>query len=174
MDKPVLYIFSGLPGTGKTTLAKNLSTKLNATYVRIDTIEQALRNLFGITVEGEGYALAYQVAAENLRLGMSVVADSCNPLELTRREWEDVASKEKSKFLNIEVKCTDLAEHRSRVESRVSSLAGHEVPSWEDVMNREYHQWRTHRLEIDTAKRSVEESFNELISQLDSKSMRSE
>src|SRR6188474_787103 len=89
--KASLYVFSGLPGTGKTALSQQLANRFKAVYLRIDTVEQALRDLCGIAVEGEGYRLAYRVAADNLRLGVSVVADSCNPVELTRREWEMVA-----------------------------------------------------------------------------------
>ena len=36
----MLYIFSGLPGCGKSTVAKMLSEKLKAVYLRVDTIEQ--------------------------------------------------------------------------------------------------------------------------------------
>lgn len=79
MKTPTLYIFSGLPATGKSTLAELLARRLGAAYVRIDTIEQALRDLCSVDVQGEGYRLAYRVAADNLRLGISVVADSCNP-----------------------------------------------------------------------------------------------
>ena len=42
--KPTLYIFSGLPGSGKSTLAINLSQYNKASYLRIDTIEQALKD----------------------------------------------------------------------------------------------------------------------------------
>ena len=40
----MLIVFSGLPGTGKTTLAKDLAATTGAVYLRIDTIEQAIRN----------------------------------------------------------------------------------------------------------------------------------
>ena len=39
-----LIIFSGLPAAGKTTLARILATQLDALYLRIDTIEQSLRD----------------------------------------------------------------------------------------------------------------------------------
>lgn len=38
--RPRLFIFSGLPGVGKTTLARELSAYCHAVYCRIDTIEQ--------------------------------------------------------------------------------------------------------------------------------------
>ncbi len=62
----MLYIFSGLPGSGKSTLSKWLSAHLGAVYLRIDTIEQALRDLCAFDVQGEGYRLAYRIARDNL------------------------------------------------------------------------------------------------------------
>ena len=66
-----LVIFSGLPGAGKTTLSQALSRTLPSVHLRIDTLEQALRDLCGIDVEGEGYALAHRIASDNLQLGTS-------------------------------------------------------------------------------------------------------
>ncbi len=40
----MLIVFSGLPGTGKTTIANDLAATTGAVYLRIDTIEQAIRN----------------------------------------------------------------------------------------------------------------------------------
>ena len=73
----MLIIFGGLPGVGKTTLAKATARKWEAVYLRVDTIEQALR--FSETLQGEvgpaGYLVAYRLAAENLPIGRTVVAD---------------------------------------------------------------------------------------------------
>ncbi|MEM9220284.1 MAG: AAA family ATPase [Cyanobacteria bacterium P01_F01_bin.150] len=146
-----LFIFSGLPGTGKTTLAKHLAQAIGAVYLRIDTVEQALRDLCQFNVEGEGYRLSYQIAADNLRLGNSVVADSCNPIELTRNEWQQVASDNNAAFVNIELICSDRQEHRHRIESRQTDISGLKLPTWHDVEIREYHPWSTDRITIDTA-----------------------
>lgn len=167
-DKPnraILYIFSGLPGSGKTTLSQNLCRHINAVHLRIDTIEQALRELCSIDVQGEGYRLAYRIAAENLRLSRDVIADSCNPISLTRSEWQDVAVNSEADFINIEVVCSDLEEHRQRVESRHSTVTGLVLPTWKDVTNREYHPWGTsNRIVIDTAGKTPDIALTELIS----------
>ena len=163
MEAPLLFIFAGLPGSGKTTLSQMLAAELRAVHLRIDTIEQALRDVCGIDVGGEGYRLAYRVAADNLRLGLSVVADSCNPIELTRREWEDVASAERVDYVNIEVVCSNAAEHRQRVEGRSSSVANLALPTWEEVTRREYHPWSVARICIDTAGKTVEASYLQLL-----------
>ena len=40
----MLYIFAGLPGTGKSTLATHLAAERKAVLLRIDSIEQAARD----------------------------------------------------------------------------------------------------------------------------------
>jgi len=135
--------------------------------LRIDTIEQGLRDLCGWQVEGEGYRLAHRLAADNLQLGIDVIADSCNPIELTRREWEQVADDNGSAFVNIEVVCSDAAEHRRRIESRTSEVSGLILLTWHEVENREYHDWTQDRIIIDTTQHSEVACFDLLIDALE-------
>lgn len=164
--KPVFYIFAGLPGSGKTTLAQLLARCRRAVYLRIDTVEQALRDLCAVKVEGEGYRLSYRVAADNLRLGHHVVADSCNPIDLSRREWRQVAEEADARPVDIEVICSDREEHRRRVETRQATVPGLVLPTWQAVVDREYHPWTTERIVVDTASRTPAESLDALIDQL--------
>lgn len=163
---PTLFALSGLPGSGKTTLARGLARAVGAVHLRIDTIEQALRELCGLVVEEEGYLLAHRIAADNLRAGVDVIADSCNPIALTRREWAEVASNAAATCVNIEVVCSDAAEHRHRIESRTTDVPGLRLPSWQDVLDREFHPWTSDRISIDTAGPTEEESLRELLEQL--------
>ena len=165
LDGPTLYLFSGLPGSGKSTLAQAVARRLQSAYLRIDTIEQGLRELCSVDVQGEGYRLAYRIAADNLRLGTSVVADSCNPIELTRREWEQVALDTDVRYVNIEIVCPDVREHRRRVETRESAVPGLKLPTWSDVENRKYDAWTKERIVIDTSK-GIADCLEELLSEL--------
>lgn len=159
---PVLFIFSGLPASGKSSLARLLAAEHGAAWLRIDTIEQSLRDLCGFEPQGEGYRLAYSLAADNLRAGLSVVADSCNPIQLTRDEWNELAARNGAIAINIEVVCSDRDEHRRRVETRASEVAGLKLPTWSEVESREYHLWTSEHITIDTAGKSITESFDEL------------
>jgi predicted kinase len=166
LNNTVLYILSGLPGSGKTTVAQLLARRIGAAHVRIDTIEQALRELCSIDVQGEGYRLAYRVASDILSAGVSVIADSCNPIELTRREWERVALNVGARYVNIEIVCSDVREHRERVETRASTIPGFRLPTWPEVENREYHAWTVERIVLDTSRRSERECIDELLSRV--------
>lgn len=54
----MLIVLSGLPGTSKTTIARELARQLGAVHVRIDTIEQALRESHpGASVDDVGYRI---------------------------------------------------------------------------------------------------------------------
>ena len=165
-SKPILYIFSGLPGVGKTTLAEKLAENLNATFLRIDTVEQGLRDLCSFNVQGEGYRLSYRIAKDNLKIGNDVIADSCNPIQLTRFEWQEVAISADARFINIEIICSDIGIHQKRIESRSSNIPNLTLPTWQEVINREYHEWTEERVIIDTANKPVEKSFSNLISRI--------
>jgi predicted kinase len=90
---PILIIFDGLPGTGKTAIAWELARQLDAMYVRIDSIEQAIRDSGVVSkpLNDAGYRVGYAVAEDNLRLGRTVVADSGHQTALLsrslKREW---------------------------------------------------------------------------------------
>lgn len=157
-----LIVLGGLPGTGKSTVANALAERLGAMHIRIDTIEQAMRDA-GQTVAGpEGYLVARDVARENLRLGLPVIIDAVNPIAYTRKLWQETALATGVRLVEIELVCADSAEHRRRVESRTPDIDGFRLPTWQDVLDREYEPWRTAEV-VDTAGTSVEQALAEVV-----------
>ncbi len=129
-------------------------------------VEQGLKELCNLNVEGEGYRLSYRIASDNLKLGLNVIADSCNPIDLTRSEWESVATSSDAVFINIEVICSDKNEHKNRVETRSSDIQNLKLPSWNEVEKRPYSTWKSERIIIDTANKSIPETSKELIDKI--------
>ncbi|WP_137156304.1 AAA family ATPase [Rhizobium sp. FKL33] len=162
----MLIAFGGLPGSGKSTVAQALARRIGAVYLRVDTVEQAIRTSAplaeGRDVGPSGYVTLYRLAADNLRLGQTVVADSVNPLPETRKAFRDVADECGRRFFGVEIVCSDAAVHRHRAETRSPSVVGLSPPSWEVIQNRHYEPWKAD-LRIDTARLSVEDSVAEIM-----------
>jgi predicted kinase len=156
----MLVIFGGLPGTGKSTLARQLADKLNAVYLRIDTIERAIADgEEAVSINDKGYRVAYALAEDNLRLGRTVIGDCVNPLQITRDAWRNVAERAAVRALEIEVVCSDPLEHRRRIETRIA-----DVPvTWDEVVKRNYEPWRGNYISLDTAGQDVAQSFATLL-----------
>jgi predicted kinase len=150
-----LIVFGGLPGTGKTTISRELTVRLAATYLRIDAIEQTLRDA-GLIVGAAGYAVANALAAENLKLGRIVIADCVNPVLASRDGWRQTALQSSARIAEIEVICSDAALHRQRAEARKSDISGHALPSWQDIVGRHYEPWDRDHLVLDTANDSID------------------
>jgi len=161
----MLIVFGGLPGTGKSTIARQLANRLGATYIRIDTIEQALRacGTLPAGVITEGYAIGYCVAEDNLRNGRVVIADSVNPLTITRDAWVAVATRCAVPVVEVEVVCSDIHEHRRRIETRITDIPGLALPTWDAVQRREYEPWIRPHILVDTASQTAEASVGELL-----------
>jgi predicted kinase len=159
----MLIIFGGLPGVGKTTIVKGLARQLGAVHLRIDSIEQAIRDSGMATqsLNDVGYRVGYAVAEDNLRLGRTVIADSVNPLQLTRNAWVAVASRVGVCAAEVEVTCSDPHLHRQRLETRPTNISGPRL-TWEEVVSREYEPWNREHIVIDTLGRSVAEIVREL------------
>ncbi len=143
----VLIVLAGQSGTGKTTLSRLLAADLGSALVRLDAIEAAILRSGELRppLGPVGYLVAQEVAAACLAVGTTVVVDAVSPVAEARAGWRVLAAAAGVALHVFEVKLADPAEHRRRVEQRVSDLKGLVVPTWDQVQARQYQPWDFHR-----------------------------
>lgn len=135
----MLVVVSGLPGTGKSTVAAALAGRLGAVHVSVDPIEDALLGA-GLPPSWETGVAAYEaaraVAEQNLALGRPVVVDAVNDSEPARETWRTASAQSGSRLSFVLLTLDDEAEHRRRLDGRRRGLTHVPEPSWEDVRAR--------------------------------------
>lgn len=143
MTAALLVVFAGPSGVGKTTISRLVAARLGAAVIRVDAIEAAVvvAGLATAPVGPVGYLVAHRIAAGCLAVGTPVVVDAVNPVPAARAGWPELAEQVPTGVLVVEVVLEDEAEHRRRVESRRSDLAGLAVPTWAKVQSSEYQPW---------------------------------
>jgi hypothetical protein len=85
-----------------------------------------------------------------------VIADSVNPIKLTRDAWRDVAKRSGSMVVDVQVICSDETQHRHRIEARNPDTRG---SNWLEVINRDFDAVDRAAIVIDTAGQTVERSL---------------
>lgn len=153
---PALLVFAGLPGSGKTTVSRAVAMRLRAAYVRVDAIEAALWRAGVHRDQPTGlaaYVVGNTVAAAALEAGTPAVVDAVNAVSAARDGWAATAAQAGAVLRFVEVVCTDPVEHRRRVTERFADgpdSPGLPVPTWEEVVAREWEPWNGPRLLLDS------------------------
>ena len=155
MTAQKLIVLSGLPGSGKSTVAEGISRSLSLPVFSVDPIEAAMwrGGLARAQTGVAAYVVAMTLADEHLRLGHSVIVDAVNPVEAPRRVWRSLAEKYRAGLKIIECICAGETLHRERVEARVRAIDGMPEVTWARVLERraEYQPWTDERLTLDTS-----------------------
>lgn len=81
---------------------------------------------------------------------------------MTRDAWRGTALSQGKEFLEIEVICSAVDEHRKRVEQRTSDIPGLKLPTWDETVSRHYEPWTRKHLVIDTATQDVRALADEI------------
>jgi predicted kinase len=168
--RSVLVVLGGLPATGKSTIAEILARQAKTPYLRIDRIEQAIVAWSSLShpLGPLGYAVAYELAREQLQLGLDVIVECVNPITLTRDSWLSTADEAGAGIVEVEVVCSDESEHRRRVETRTSDVEGLLLPTWSAVVGREYEPWSRKHVVVDSARITASNAAQLIMSKITS------
>jgi predicted kinase len=156
----MLVVICGLPATGKSTIASSLARRTGTPYLRVDRIEQAIVAWSGLShpVGPVGYAVAHELAGEQLSLGLDVIVECVNPIALTRDSWVRTAEAAHAGIVEVELICSDVAEHKRRILTRPSDVEGLIKPTWPEVTRRDYEAWSRPHLIVDSATTKVSDA----------------
>src|ERR1700739_3720630 len=104
-----LVVLAGLPGSGKSSIARELARRIGAIWLRIDSMDQAIwaSGTAPSDLRDWTYRAAQAVAADNLSLGRDVVADCVNDWREARLGWAESGRRAGAEVLWLEIVCSD-------------------------------------------------------------------
>ena len=124
-DSPKLIIIAGLPGVGKTTLARQLANRFKCTLLEKDTVKESLADTLSMEWSSEWSAelgaaseeTLFRLAALQIQLGNSVIVET--PM-LYNRSWERLYLAIQELKVHIRVIVCDCSKetHRQRLANR--------------------------------------------------------
>lgn len=152
-------VFTGLPGTGKSSVAEAVGRELGIPVFAKDWLEATLVRCElhpgregGAGLGYAGYELLTTLAERQLQLGQSVILDSVTGTESIRAQWRDLAAKYTVTWYVIECLCSDGAVQRLRLGARERGIPGWHELDWAEVerVAAYYAPWQEPRLILDS------------------------
>lgn len=133
-----LVIFSGLPGTGKSTLANRLARELRVPLLCIDDVIGDVPEEAGFSFWDSRIAILLDLVETQLRIGLDVIVDSVF-MNTDRHHAEGLAHKHNARFLPIHVYVSDEKLWEVRVTTRFNDLNNPDVATWERIQHQRLH-----------------------------------
>lgn len=155
-----LVIFSGLPGTGKSTLAGRLARKLHWPILKIDDVIGDVPKDAGISFWDAKVEILLDLVNTQLELGLDVIVDSVF-MNMDRHHAQELARKHQARFLPIYVFMSDDKLWQPRVTKRYNELDHKDVATWERIQHQREHfaEWEPQTALFVDSVNSLEQNF---------------
>jgi len=155
-----LIVFSGLPGTGKSTLANRLARELQMPLLCIDDVIGDVPENPGIAFWDSRVRVLLDLIETQLALGLSVVADSVF-MNMDRYHAQELAHNSQARFLPIHVFLSDEDIWKQRVTTRYGELNHRDVATWENIQHQRqrFREWEAGTALFIDSLNSVDENY---------------
>jgi predicted kinase len=153
--RPALAVLVGLPGTGKTRIARELRARTGAVVLESDELRRLLfrRRSYTKAESRKLFAAVHQAIERLLAEGVSVILDATNVAEAERAPLYEMAQRHNARLVLVQVTAPPSLV-KQRLAERHANGAGHSEAGgevYEEMRWREEEIARPHHV-IDTSK----------------------
>lgn len=159
-----LVLFSGLPGTGKSTLADKLARELRWPLLRIDDVLGEVPENPTVAFWDSKVAVLLGLTETQIELGVSVIVDSVF-MNMDRNHAQELARKRRAQFRPVYVFVSDETVWKERVTTRAKESNHKDVATWEQIQHQRGHfrAWETGTALFVDSIRPVDENYRSIL-----------
>jgi len=133
-----MVIFSGLPGTGKSTFATRLARELRYPLLCIDDVIGEVPENAGFPFWDSRISILLDLVETQLKVGLNVIVDSVF-MNTDRHHAQELANKYQVRFLPIHTFVSDEDIWKERLTNRFAELNIPDAATWESIQHQRLH-----------------------------------